>query len=128
MIYTGDKDSLLRELTIVRAIAAMAGGGPLPRDRFSGQAIWLTAASRTSGSSCRKNYHSLMDHLGSGKEWDLHGKNDGLLHPAAVPDARKRGRLQRKAWTPSTPTSDICAAAAGIRAALQQPDRVQRRL
>ena len=27
----------------------------------------------------RKNYHSLMDHLGSGKEWDLSRKNDGLF-------------------------------------------------
>ena len=26
----------------------------------------------------RKNYHSLMDHLGSGKEWDLHRKREGL--------------------------------------------------
>ncbi len=26
-----------------------------------------------------KNYHSLMDHLGSGKEWDLHRKREGLF-------------------------------------------------
>lgn len=26
----------------------------------------------------RKNYHSLMDHLGSGREWDLSRKNGGL--------------------------------------------------
>ena len=26
----------------------------------------------------RKNYHSLMDHLGSGREWDLTRKNGGL--------------------------------------------------
>ena len=26
----------------------------------------------------RKNYHSLMDHLGSGREWDLARKNGGL--------------------------------------------------
>lgn len=28
----------------------------------------------------RKNYHSLMDHLGSGREWDLTRKNGGLNH------------------------------------------------
>ena len=33
---------------------------------------------RNVGVIMQKNYHSLMDHLGSGKEWDLHGKNDGL--------------------------------------------------
>ena len=27
----------------------------------------------------QRNYHSLMDHLGSGKEWDLHRKRDGLF-------------------------------------------------
>ena len=26
----------------------------------------------------RKNYHSLMDHLGSGRAWDLSRKNGGL--------------------------------------------------
>ena len=26
----------------------------------------------------RKNYHSLMDHLGNGREWDLSRKNGGL--------------------------------------------------
>lgn len=26
----------------------------------------------------RKNYHSLMDHLGSGREWDLTRKYGGL--------------------------------------------------
>ena len=26
----------------------------------------------------KKNYHSLMDHLGSGREWDLVRKNGGL--------------------------------------------------
>ena len=26
----------------------------------------------------RRNYHSLMDHLGSGREWDLTRKNGGL--------------------------------------------------
>jgi glucose-1-phosphate adenylyltransferase len=33
---------------------------------------------RNVGVIMQKNYHSLMDHLGSGKEWDLHGKRDGL--------------------------------------------------
>ena len=31
----------------------------------------------------RRNYHSLMDHLGSGREWDLTRKNGGLVPPFA---------------------------------------------
>ena len=34
---------------------------------------------RNIGVVAEKNYHSLMDHLGSGKEWDLNRKNDGLF-------------------------------------------------
>jgi len=33
---------------------------------------------RNVGVITQKNYHSLMDHLGSGREWDLHGKNNRL--------------------------------------------------
>ena len=45
----------------------------------------------------RKNYHSLMDHLGSGREWDLTRKNGGLniFPPYACPlytsDAAREG-------------------------------------
>ena len=31
------------------------------------------------GPITQKNYHSLIDHLGSGKEWDLNRKRDGLF-------------------------------------------------
>ena len=34
---------------------------------------------RNVGVIAQKNYHSLMDHLGSGKEWDLHTRNNGLF-------------------------------------------------
>jgi glucose-1-phosphate adenylyltransferase len=34
---------------------------------------------RNVGVIMQRNYHSLMDHLGSGKEWDLHTRNDGLF-------------------------------------------------
>lgn len=32
----------------------------------------------------RKNYHSLMDHLGSGREWDLARKKGRLKHCSAL--------------------------------------------
>ncbi len=77
MIYTGDKDSLLRELTIVRAIAAMPMAGRYRVIDFLVSNM-VNSGIKNVGVIMQKNYHSLMDHLGSGKEWDLHGKNDGL--------------------------------------------------
>lgn len=45
----------------------------------------------------RQNYHSLMDHLGSGREWDLVRKNGGLniLPPFAEKDVKLyNGRVE----------------------------------
>lgn len=77
IIYTGEGDSFLRELTILRAVAAvpMAGRYRLIDFLVSGM---VNSGMKNVGVIMQRNYHSLMDHLGSGKEWDLHGKNDGL--------------------------------------------------
>ena len=78
MIYTGEKDAQLRELTTTRAIAAVPICGryrliDFPLSSMVGSGI------RNVGVIMQKNYHSLMDHLGSGREWDLHGKRSGLV-------------------------------------------------
>ena len=77
MIYTGEKDSFLRELTLQRAIAAMPVAGRYRVIDFLVSSM-VNSGMKNVGVIMQKNYHSLMDHLGSGKEWDLHGKNDGL--------------------------------------------------
>lgn len=77
VIYTGEKDSFLRELTLMRAIAAMPVAGRYRVIDFLVSGM-VNSGIRNVGVIMQKNYHSLMDHLGSGKEWDLHGKNDGL--------------------------------------------------
>ncbi|MEF9877901.1 MAG: glucose-1-phosphate adenylyltransferase subunit GlgD [Clostridia bacterium] len=77
VIYTGEKDSFLRELTLLRAIAAMPIAGRYRVIDFLVSGM-VNSGIRNVGVIMQKNYHSLMDHLGSGKEWDLHGKNDGL--------------------------------------------------
>lgn len=77
VIYTGEKDSFLRELTLLRAIAAMPVAGRYRVIDFLVSGM-VNSGMRNVGVIMQKNYHSLMDHLGSGKEWDLHGKNDGL--------------------------------------------------
>ena len=77
IIYTGENDALLRELTIIRAIAALPVAGRFRVIDFLVSSM-VNAGIKNIGVIMQKNYHSLMDHLGSGKEWDLHGKINGL--------------------------------------------------
>ncbi len=77
VIYTGENDARLRELTMIRAIAAMPVAGRYRVIDFLVSSM-VNSGMKNIGVITQKNYHSLMDHLGSGKEWDLHGKNDGL--------------------------------------------------
>ncbi len=78
VIYTGEKDDFLRDLTQVRAIAAIPVCGRYRVIDFLVSSM-VNSGMRNVGVIMQKNYQSLMDHLGSGKEWDLHGKNDGLF-------------------------------------------------
>lgn len=77
VIYTGGNDARLRELTMTRAIAALPVAGRYRVIDFLVSSM-VNSGMKNVGVIMQKNYHSLMDHLGSGKEWDLHGKNDGL--------------------------------------------------
>ena len=77
IIYTGQNDARLRELTITRAIAAMPVAGRFRVIDFLVSSM-VNGGMKNIGVIMQKNYHSLMDHLGSGKEWDLHGKHNGL--------------------------------------------------
>ena len=77
IIYTGENDARLRELTITRAIAAMPVAGRFRVIDFLVSSM-VNGGMKNIGVIMQKNYHSLMDHLGSGKEWDLHGKHEGL--------------------------------------------------
>ena len=77
IIYTGEHDAFLRELTLLRAIAGVPVAGRYRVIDFPVSSM-VNSGIHNVGVIMQKNYHSLMDHLGSGKEWDLHGKNDGL--------------------------------------------------
>ena len=78
LIYTGENDARLRELTLTRAVAALPVVGRYRIIDFLMSNL-TNAGARNVGVITQRNYHSLMDHLGSGKEWDLHGKHDGLF-------------------------------------------------
>lgn len=77
LIYTGEMDAGLRELTAVRSVSAVP---MLARYRLIDFPLSSMVGSgiRNIGVIMQRNYHSLLDHLGSGKEWNLHGKRSGL--------------------------------------------------
>ena len=78
IIFTGDRDDQLRELTLRRAVAAVPFGGRYRIIDFPLSSM-TSSGIRNIGVILQKNYNSLMDHLGSGREWDLHGKRNGLV-------------------------------------------------
>ena len=87
LIYTGDNGERLGELTALRAVAALP---VLARYRVIDFVLssLVSSGAKNVGIILQKNYSSLIDHLGSGKEWDLHGKRQGLvlLPPYQTPD------------------------------------------
>ena len=78
MIYTGERDHQLRDLTTERAVAAVPVGARYRLIDFVLSSM-VGSGMRNVGVIAQRNYNSLMDHLGSGKEWDLHGKRSGLV-------------------------------------------------
>ena len=78
LIYTSRNDLRLRELTMSRAIAALPVVSRYRVIDFALSSL-VNSGARNVGVIMQKNYHSLIDHLGSGKEWDLHTRKDGLF-------------------------------------------------
>ncbi len=77
IIFPNSYDSLVPELVSERLMASIPFAGRYRMVDF------LLSSMVNSGIDnisiiVRKNYHSLMDHLGSGREWDLARKNGGL--------------------------------------------------
>ena len=78
LIYTGEDNPKLRDLTLSRSVAAVPFGGRYRCIDFILSDL-VNSGVTSVGLITQKNYHSLMDHLGSGKEWDLHRKREGLF-------------------------------------------------
>jgi glucose-1-phosphate adenylyltransferase len=78
LIYTGETNPLLRDLALSRSVAAVPFGGRYRCIDFILSDL-VNSGVTSVGLIAQKNYHSLMDHLGSGKEWDLHRKREGLF-------------------------------------------------
>lgn len=77
IIFPNSYDTLVPELVSERLMASIPFAGRYRMVDF----ILSSMVNHGIGNVSiivRKNYHSLMDHLGSGREWDLTRKNGGL--------------------------------------------------
>ena len=78
LIFTGESNPYMRDLVLSRAVAAVPFGGRYRVVDFVLSNLVNTGI-RNVGLIVQKNYHSMMDHLGTGKDWDLNRKRDGLF-------------------------------------------------
>ncbi|HBR01801.1 MAG TPA: glucose-1-phosphate adenylyltransferase subunit GlgD [Ruminiclostridium sp.] len=78
IILTGGMNNRLKELSIERSIAAVPFGGKYRAIDFT-LSNMVNSGITNVGVLTQYNIRSLMDHLGSGKEWDLDRKKDGLF-------------------------------------------------
>ena len=77
LIFANMHDSALSELTSRRAMGSVPFGGRYRLIDFPLSNMVNAGISRV-GIITKQNYQSLMDHLGSGKAWDLSRKTEGL--------------------------------------------------
>jgi glucose-1-phosphate adenylyltransferase len=78
MILSGGKNTKLKELSTMRSSPAVPVGGKYRAVDFVLSSM-VNSGITNVGVITQYSFRSLMDHLGSGKEWDLDRKNDGLF-------------------------------------------------
>lgn len=77
LILIGDRSNSMRELTMHRTIASVPFGGRYRLIDFT-LSNFVNSGISNVGIVTKNNFYSLLDHIGSGKEWDLNRKNGGL--------------------------------------------------
>ena len=77
MIFSNTHDEMLRELTDVRTMGSVPYGGRYRLIDFR-LSDFVNSGVNKVGVIAKSNYQSLLDHLGSGKAWDLSRKRGGL--------------------------------------------------
>ncbi len=78
VIYTARDEFSLRELASNRSVSALPVAGRYRLVDFMLSNL-VNSSIRKVGVMVQGNFHSLMDHLGRGKEWNLHTRNNGLF-------------------------------------------------
>ncbi len=94
LVYTGEQNMDLIELCANRAIGALPVGGRYRAIDFI-LSNMVNSGIRNVGVITRMHYQSMVDHLGSGKEWDLSKKNGGMVILAPVVDTIDNSMAQR---------------------------------
>lgn len=94
LLFSNMHDDALPELTGIRAMGSVPFGGRYRLIDFPLSNLVNTGVDKV-GVITKSNYQSLMDHLGSGKAWDLSRKREGLyfLPPFGVSDDQYEGRI-----------------------------------
>ena len=77
IIYSNAYDSALHELTNLRTMGSVPFGGRYRLIDFPLSSMVNCGISKV-GVITKSNYRSLMDHLGTGKPWDLSRKREGM--------------------------------------------------
>ena len=77
IIFSNMHDEAMRELTAHRTVASVPIGGRYRLIDFVLSNMYNSGITKV-GVITKNNYQSLIDHLGSGKEWDLSHKREGL--------------------------------------------------
>lgn len=93
LLFPNKGDSMIRDITTLRAIGSAPFGGRYRLIDFALSNMVNAGISKV-GVITKKNYTSLMDHLGSGKAWDLSRKHQGLYYlPPLGTDDLYEGRI-----------------------------------
>ena len=77
IIFSNIHDQELPELTKLRTMASVPIAARYRLIDFT-LCSMVNAGINQVGIICKTNYHSLLKHIGSGKDWDLDRKNDGV--------------------------------------------------
>jgi glucose-1-phosphate adenylyltransferase len=78
IIFSNMHDESVQELTSKRTMGSIPYGGRYRLIDFVLSNMYNSGITKV-GVITKSNYQSLMDHLGSGKEWDLSRKREGLF-------------------------------------------------
>ena len=94
LIFAGMHDETLPQMTGVRSMGSVPFGGRYRLIDFPLSCMVNSGISKI-GIITKSRYQSLMDHIGSGKAWDLSRKQQGLyfLPPTDTADEKYAGRI-----------------------------------
>lgn len=94
IIFSNMHDEVLSGLTAIRPMGSVPFAGRYRLIDFT-LSNFVNAGISKVGIITQDNYQSLMDHIGSGKSWDLSRKNEGLyfLPPFTMSDELYAGRI-----------------------------------